>query len=480
MAFNEFEAVIGLEVHAQLLTKSKIFCYCENSFFANANSNLCPVCAGHPGALPVLNRGVVEMAIKAGLATRCQIQPLSVFARKNYFYPDLPKGYQISQYDRPLCTDGSLELTDGTSIGIQRIHLEEDAGKSVHLSGVSLVNLNRASIPLIEIVSKPELKTPEQAGEYLRQLHAILTTIGVNDGNLQEGSFRCDANVSVRPAGATTLGTRVEIKNLNSFRFVEKSIHYEIGRQVQTIRSGANVVQETRSFDSGKNITVSMRTKEEAQDYRYFPDPDLLPLRVELSWVERVRKVLPELPQDKTRRFISQFLLPQADASTLVRFHTLARIFEEVVALGLEPRIVANWVLGELKRHLKSNESEDEDSHFELPAHFTVAEFSKILMLVNSGCLSLSAAKQVFDQYYKEGGNAESIVEALGLAQVSDISQINKQIEEVLLAHPQVVSDYLSGKEKLFGFLVGATMKKMGGRANPSILNDLLKKRLSR
>ncbi|MGE4233886.1 MAG: Asp-tRNA(Asn)/Glu-tRNA(Gln) amidotransferase subunit GatB [Bacteriovoracia bacterium] len=489
----EFEPVIGLEVHAQLLTDTKVFCSCSTEFNAPTNTNICPVCAGHPGSLPVLNARAVEFAIRAGLATNCAIRHKSVFSRKNYFYPDLPKGYQISQYDEPLCEDGSLtieiggtpqkpELATQKQIRIQRIHMEEDAGKSVHASGYSLVNLNRAGTPLIEIVSHPDITSAEEAGQYLRKLRAILMYIGVCDGNMQEGSFRCDANISVKPVGSKTLGTRTEVKNVNSFRFVEKAIEYEINRQIQTIQSGGKVIQETRLFDSGKNVTVAIRTKEEAQDYRYFPEPDLITLRVDDKKIEAVKETLPELPDQKRDRFVSELGIPKYDANVITASKRLAEFFENAIdkatVSGDEKKKIAktasNYVMGELLRLLKEEGKEVEEAN--LP---DVKLFNDLLMMVLKGKINNNTGKQVFEELYKNGTDPTQYVEKQGLGQVSDTAALEEIISKVLSDNPGQLAEYKSGKEKLFGFFVGQVMKQMGGKANPSVVNDLLKKKLS-
>ncbi|MBI3543896.1 MAG: Asp-tRNA(Asn)/Glu-tRNA(Gln) amidotransferase subunit GatB [Deltaproteobacteria bacterium] len=472
----EFEPVIGLEVHAQLLTKSKLFCGCSTEFNAPANANVCPVCAGHPGTLPVLNAKAVEFALKAALALNCRVSPKSVFARKNYFYPDLPKGYQISQYDQPLCEEGHLdvELEGGVirRIGLTRIHMEEDAGKSVHQQGYSLVNLNRAATPLIEIVSKPEIRSPEEAGAYLRKLRAVLMYLDVCDGNMQEGSFRCDANVSVKPVGSPTLGTRAEIKNVNSFRFVEKAIEYEINRQIQLIQSGGKVVQETRTYDSGKNVTISMRGKEEAHDYRYFPDPDLVPIAVTEAQLAAARASLPELPDQKRDRFVG-LGIPAYDAAVITSSKRLAQFCEDAVAHCGEARAVANWVTGEMLRLLKQDEREVDDLTMK------PSDLGTLVKLIKAGTISNTIAKTVFEEMYKSGQGPESIVREKGLVQISDTSAILQAIDKVIAGNSSQVAEYRSGKDKVFGFLVGQVMKQMGGKANPGVVNELLKKRLT-
>ena len=481
MVFDgEFEPVIGLEVHAQLATKTKIFCSCSTAFNSPSNANICPICAGHPGVLPVLNRQALEFAIRAGLATQCRINSQSTFARKNYFYPDLPKGYQISQYDKPLCEDGFLKV-ENERIGIQRIHMEEDAGKSVHASGYSLVNLNRAGVPLIEIVSRPEIKSAQQAAQYLRKLHGILVAIKVNDGNLEEGSFRCDANVSVRPRGSKALGTRVEIKNVNSFRFVEKAIEYEINRQIQVIRSGAAVVQETRGFDSGKGVTTSLRSKEEAHDYRYFPDPDLPTLEVNSSWVQKILNELPELPDQKRDRYVRDLGISSADSEVIVSFNGLAPFFEEVVSMGSDPKEAAKWILGELLRLMKAR-SQENVGHDSWSSQETLQvkpdHLHQLIQLVRSGALSNNLAKQVFEEVFQTGQDPQSIVETKGLRQVSDSGAIEATIDRILDENSNQVQQYLAGKDKLLGFFFGLVMKQMGGKANPTIVNEVLKRKL--
>ncbi|MCM2278384.1 MAG: Asp-tRNA(Asn)/Glu-tRNA(Gln) amidotransferase subunit GatB [Oligoflexia bacterium] len=487
----EFEAVIGLEVHAQLSTQSKIFCGCrarlaDGTSVADAavNSNTCPVCAGHPGALPVLNRRVVEYALRAGLATNCRIRTTNVFARKNYFYPDLPKGYQLSQYEEPICEGGYLDVavseTETKRVRLQRIHMEEDAGKSVHFPGYSLVNLNRAGVPLIEIVSAPDLSTPAEAGAYLRSLHAIVTALGICDGNMQEGNFRCDANVSVRPRGARELGTRTEIKNVNSFRFVEKAIEYEIARQIQLVKGGGKVVQETRTYDSDRNLTLSMRSKEEAEDYRYFPDPDLLPVLLEEAWIEEIRRGLPELPEQKKARFIRDFGIAPADAAILVGSRELADFCEATIAelsrSGMEPRAAgkpaANWLVGELRR--LANEQGLEVSQ----SCLTPGHLADVVRLTQEQVISGQGAKTVIAEAWRTGETIASIVDAQGLRQVSDTGALVPAIDKVIAANPKQVAEFKAGKEKLLGFFVGQVMKETGGKANPALVGDLVRKRL--
>lgn len=491
----QYEAVIGLEVHAQLSTASKIFCGCRAKLpdghsvaDAAVNSNTCPVCAGHPGSLPVLNRKVVEFAIKAGLATNCRINKYNVFARKNYFYPDLPKGYQISQYDQPICEHGWLLIEIPTPEGpeggvkekkitIQRIHLEEDAGKNVHMAGFSLVNLNRSGVPLIEIVSAPELNTPEEAGAYLRTLHAVVTYLNICDGNMQEGNFRCDANVSIKPVGANKLGTRTEIKNVNSFRFVEKAIAFEIARQTEVLSSGGKIVQETRTYDSAKNITLAMRSKEEAHDYRYFPDPDLIPLKIEESWIEEIQKSLPELPEQKRIRFIKDFGLSRYDAWALTASKSLSDFFDQTLAVLLRShgershlaKFTANWLTGDILKLLNEESIEIWQSKLK-PDHL-----AELVQLIQTQVLSSTGAKQALSTAWKTGDSISSIVEREGLKQVSSTSELEPTIAKVIAAFPTQVADFRAGKEKLLGFFVGQVMKETGGKANPALLQTLIK-----
>jgi aspartyl-tRNA(Asn)/glutamyl-tRNA(Gln) amidotransferase subunit B len=482
---QEFEAVIGLEVHCQLATDSKIFCGCrartaEGKSVADTevNTNTCPVCAGHPGSLPVLNKKVVEYAIKAGLATNCKINLKNIFARKNYFYPDLPKGYQITQFDLPICENGHLNIETSRGpkrVSINRIHMEEDAGKNVHMTGFSVVNLNRAGVPLIEIVSGPDMRTSEEAGAYLRALHQVVTYLGITDGNMQEGNFRCDANVSVMPKGSTTLGTRAEIKNVNSFRFVEKAIEYEIARQIEVVNSGKKVVQETRLWDSQKNATFSMRSKEEAHDYRYFPEPDLIPLRIEQAWVEKIRGTLPELPEQIRAKYVADFGLSPHDAGVLTSSSSMARFFSATMAL-VPPacaKSVANLLIGEVSRVLNEKGIEIDQSKIS-PAH--IAEAAK---MQQASELSSTGAKQVITIALESGDDVSAIVEREGLKQVNDLSAFEPAIDQVIAANPSQVAEFRAGKEKLIGFFVGQVMKATGGKANPGMLQELIKKKLS-
>ncbi|MBI2645576.1 MAG: Asp-tRNA(Asn)/Glu-tRNA(Gln) amidotransferase subunit GatB [Deltaproteobacteria bacterium] len=468
-----YEPVMGLEVHAQLKTQSKIFCGCSTKFDAKENELTCPVCTGMPGCLPVLNKRAVEFAIKMALATHCNINEKSIFARKNYFYPDLPKGYQISQYDKPLAQKGVVEISiDGQvkKIRLHRIHMEEDAGKNIHGTISSYVNLNRAGIPLIEIVSEPDVRSSQEAGAYLRELRSMLRYLEVCDGNMEEGSFRCDVNVSVRPVGQKEFGTRCEVKNINSFRFVEKAIEYEIQRQIEVLESGAKVIQETRLWDSDQNKTFSMRSKEEAHDYRYFPEPDLLPLMIEQHWVEEIKRTLPELASEKKLRFMKMYQLSEYDASQLVQEKFLAQYFESVVELCKEPKLVSNWILSELLREFGPEQVAS--------CPMTPQHLGELLVLITNGTISGKIAKHVFGKMLETGQAPQAIVEKEGLVQVSDHVQIEALVIEVLKEQKAFVDKYLAGQTKLFGFFVGEVMKKSHGKANPAMVNEFLKKKL--
>jgi len=476
----EYEAIIGLEVHAQLLTESKIFCGCSTLFGAEPNTHTCPVCTGLPGSLPVLNKKVVEFTIKAALATNCRIAPRSQFARKNYFYPDLPKGYQISQYELPLATDGYIEIQmDGgkKKIGIQRIHMEEDAGKLIHdfssaREAHSYVDFNRTGVPLIEIVSAPDIRSPEEASAYLRKLRAILMFLDICDGNMEEGSFRCDANISLRPKGEKGLGVKTELKNMNSFRNVQKALDFEIRRQTALLDQGEKIIQETRLWDAARGVTASMRGKEEAHDYRYFPDPDLVPIVIDPAWVEEIRATLPELPDAKKERFIQEYGIPEYDAEVLTSSKPLANYYENCVRFFPQPKIVSNWIMSELLRELKKDEREIEECP--VPAENLAA----LLRLIDEGVISGKMAKSVFEEMYQTGQKAEEIVKAKGLSQLSDAEALTKLVEDILAAHPKEVAEYRQGKEKVFGFFVGQVMKATQGKANPRLVNEILKKKL--
>jgi len=473
----EFEPVIGLEVHAQLKTKSKIFCSCSTEFGAPPNTHVCPVCLGMPGVLPVLNKKVVDFALRMAIATGCRIAEISRFARKNYFYPDLPKGYQISQYELPIAEFGHIEIdVDGTrkKIGITRIHMEEDAGKLNHDPDrpLSHVDLNRTGVPLIEIVSEPDLRSPEEAGNYLRKLRSILRYIEICDGNMEEGSFRCDANISLRPKGSKALGVRTELKNLNSFKHVEKAIHYEIRRQQAILEEGGEVIQETRLWDPDSGKTHSMRDKEEAHDYRYFPEPDLLPLVIDEEWIRKVKEELPELPDDKTRRFAEQYKLSVDDAERLTSAKELADYFEECLKTFPEPRPVCNWITGNLLGLLNAIGKSIEQSPV------SAEHLGELLKLMKNGVISGKIAKTVFDEMAATGKPAKQIVEEKGLIQVTDATAIEEVVVKVLESSPKEVEAYRNGKKKLMGFFVGQVMKETRGKANPQLVNELLQKKL--
>lgn len=474
----QYEPVIGLEIHAQLLTASKIFCGCSTKFGASPNTNTCPVCLGMPGVLPVLNRQVVEFAMKMALATHCTIAPRSQFARKNYFYPDLPKGYQISQYEFPLARDGWVEIeTEGGTrrIRIHRIHMEEDAGKLIHdeFQPVSYVDFNRTGVPLLEIVSEPDLRTPEEAAAYLKTLREVLRYLEICDGNMEEGSMRCDANISLRPVGTEPLGVKTELKNMNSFRNVQRALEFEIRRQTALLQSGEEIVQETRLWDAARNVTLSMRGKEEAHDYRYFPDPDLVPIVVAPEWIETLRSEIPELPDAKRERFIGDYGLPPYDAQVLTSSKALANYFEAALRTFPQPKIVSNWIMSELLR-LLNRDNRDIEACPVAPENL-----AELLHLIDGGTVSGKIAKTVFEEMYATGKRARGVVEEKGLVQVKDEGAIEAVVEAVLAENPTEVALYRGGKDKLLGFFVGQIMKKTRGKANPKLVNEILLKKLS-
>lgn len=475
MSTRGFEAVIGLEIHAQLKTNSKIFSSDGTQFDAGDNENTSPISVGMPGTLPVLNQKVVELAIKAGLALNCQINKRSVFARKNYFYPDLPKGYQISQYDQPICEKGYLEIVVGEQprkINITRAHLEEDAGKSTHMGDATLLNYNRAGVALLEIVSEPEIKSAAEAAEYARTMRQILKYIDVCDGNLEEGSLRCDCNVSVRKIGETKLGTKVELKNINSFRFVEKAIDFEIDRQIDAIERGEKIIQETRLYDPDKNRTYSMRTKEDAQDYRYFPDPDLLPVVIDEKTIQAFKQELPELPIAMALRFQSQYGLPVYDSQILTEELPVAQYFEIAAKAAQNAKGASNWIMSELMRELKDAKIEITNSPITAPM------LADLITSVDKGLISGKMAKEVFAEMWATKKACQEIINSKGMAQISDRGAVEAIIDQVLAANPSQVAEYKAGKTKVIGFLVGATMKQSKGQANPDLVNQILLEKL--
>ena len=472
-----FEPVIGLEVHAQLKTSTKIFCACSTAFGALPNSHTCPVCLGMPGVLPVLNKKVVDYTLRMALATNCEIAAESRFARKNYFYPDLPKGYQISQYELPIAQHGFIDIEAGDGlrrIGITRIHMEEDAGKLGHdpHRPVSMVDFNRTGVPLIEIVSEPDIRTAEEAGAYLRQLRSIVRYLSICDGNLEEGSFRCDANVSIRPQGQAKLGTRTELKNLNSFKHVEKALIYEISRQKEILLDGGRIVQETRLWDPVKNKTNSMRGKEEAHDYRYFPDPDLLPLVIDSQWIQRTKDSLPELPDQKKKRFMEQFGLPAYDAGLLTSDRELADYFEAAVREFPQAKQVSNWIMGTLLGLLNAQDKSISQSPV------SASNLARLLALIDEGVISGKMAKTVFDEMARTGDSPSHIVTQKGLVQITDTQAIDAVVDQVVSGNPKEVAAYQNGKTKLMGFFVGQVMRATKGKANPKLVNEILKRKL--
>jgi len=475
----EWETVIGLEIHAQLATRSKLFSGAATAYGAEANTQACAVDLGLPGVLPVLNTRVIEMAIKFGLAIQAEIPPRSVFARKNYFYPDLPKGYQISQYESPIVRNGKVEiqLADGTSkiIGITRAHLEEDAGKSVHegFGSFTGIDLNRAGTPLLEIVSEPDLRSAQEAVSYMKKIHSLVRYLGICDGNMQEGSFRCDANVSVRPKGQKEFGTRTELKNLNSFRFIEQAINYEVGRQIDILEEGGRIIQETRLFDAHKNETRSMRSKEEANDYRYFPDPDLLPVTISRETIESIRRQLPELPDARKQRFMVQYSLPLYESEYLTSSIELADYYEAAAgAAVVDSKRLANVIMGDLMAAL----NRENKTISECP--ISPVMLNGLVRRMDDNTVSSSAAKQVFKAMWNGEGDADGIIEKKSLKQVTDTGAIEKIVDEIIAANPEQVNQYRAGKEKVLGFFVGQIMKKSQGKANPQQVNELLREKL--
>lgn len=472
-----YETVIGVEVHAQLRTNSKMFCGCGTTFGLSANSQTCPVCLGLPGSLPVINCTAVDMAVRAGLALNCTIDTNNQFARKNYFYPDLPKGYQISQYESPICRHGWIEIPDGSRtkrIRIRRAHLEEDAGKNIHETGTSgsHVDLNRAGTPLLEIVTEPDMGSADEVVAYLKGLRDILMYLEVCDGNMEEGSFRCEPNLSLRPVGQKEFGTKVELKNINSFRYVKDAVEYEIKRQTKVLSEGGTIRQETRLWNIERGETVVMRSKEEAHDYRYFPDPDLVPLKLDDEWIERLRTDLPELPALRTKRFVSAYGLPEYDATILTASKGMADYFEVCVKQFNQPKTVSNWVMGELTRELNNSRTAISESPI------TPERLVSLLQMVDKGTISLKVAREIFPEFYSSGKAPEQIVQEKGLTQVSDEETLAKIIEEVLGKNPGQVAQFKEGKQQVLGFLVGQVMKASGGKANPGKVNELLRKRL--
>lgn len=477
MTETKFETVIGLEVHVELHTKSKIFCGCATSFGAEPNSNTCPVCLGHPGTLPVLNRQAVEYAMKAAMALNCKIGSVSKFDRKNYYYPDSPKAYQISQYDQPIGEHGYIDIeVDGKlkRIRINRVHLEEDAGKLTHVMGGSLVDFNRVGTPLIEIVSEPDLSSPEETYAYLEKLKAIMEYCDVSDVKMEQGSLRCDANVSIRPIGQAELGTKAELKNMNSFRGVVRGLEYEIARQIDVVESGGKVVQETRRWDEAQGRTFSMRSKEEAHDYRYFPDPDLVVVHIDDEWQERVRASIPELPDARKSRYMNEMGLSAYDAGVITSSIQLADLFEESLQYTDDAKAAANWIMGELLGYLNANNMELSDSKL------TGKGLGEMVGLIEKGTISNKIAKTVFKMMLETGKSPQAIVEEQGLVQISDEGAILEIVDRIIAANPQSVADYQAGKEKAIGFLVGQVMKETRGKANPALVNKLMTDRLNK
>ncbi len=469
----EYEAVIGLEIHVQMDTQTKLFCSCKVEFGAEPNTNVCPICLGMPGSLPVLNRKAVEYAVRASLALNCEVHIESIFARKNYFYPDLPKGYQISQYEKPIATNGYLEfeLPDGTErrVRIRRLHMEEDAGKNIHEGSKSYVDLNRAGTPLMEIVTEPDLRTPEEARVFLENLRNIMRYIGVSRADMEKGQLRCDINVSIRPKGSQELGTRTEIKNVNSFRFVQKALEYEIERQIKLVSEGGKVEQETRTFDPATGKTFTMRTKEEAEDYRYFPDPDLLPLKLEESWIEEIRSTMPELPHQRLERLLSHYGISEYEAKIFVQNKDLGDFFETAVSHLNEPKLIANWLMNDLLGLLNEKQIPLEESPV------SPEGLAELVKLIKENVISTKIGKEVIKEMVETGKSASQIVEEKGLKQITDESAIRQIVEEVVAQFPEEADRYRQGEEKLIGFFVGQVMKATKGKANPKLVNQLLR-----
>jgi aspartyl-tRNA(Asn)/glutamyl-tRNA(Gln) amidotransferase subunit B len=477
MLSDKYEAVIGLEVHAQLLTSSKAFCSCSTKFGLPPNTNVCPVCLGMPGTLPVLNKKVVEFAVKLGLATNCKIRRYSIFARKNYFYPDLPKGYQISQYEEPICYDGyvEIELKEGVKkkIRLRRIHMEEDAGKSIHDQDIdTLIDINRCGVPLLEIVTEPDIRTPQEAALYLAKIRQLVQYLDICDGNMEEGSLRCDANVSVRLKGETKLGTKTEVKNMNSIKNVEKALEYEINRQIQILESGGTIIQETLLWDASTGVVKPMRSKEEAHDYRYFPEPDLVPVVVSEEWIEEIRKTIPELPEQRRDRFIRQYGLPKYDAEVLTSSKELANYYEECVKFTNDFKSASNWIMVEVLKIL--NDRQIDITEFKVEPRF----LAELINLVNEGKINQATAKKVLEEISHTGEEPISVIERQGLMQISDEDFIMEAVLKVLEQNKENVERYLAGKDKLFGYFVGEVMKLTKGKANPKLVNEILKRKL--
>ncbi len=477
-AAQKYESVIGLEVHVQLLTQTKIFCGCSTKFGAPPNTNVCPVCLGLPGALPVLNRRAVEFAVLASMALNCQVRETSIFARKNYFYPDLPKGYQISQYDRPLAEHGWIDLAEGRRIGITRLHLEEDAGKSLHegfpdSANFTAIDLNRSGTPLVEIVSEPDMRSPDEAFEYLTRLKEIILYTGVSDCNMEEGSLRCDANVSIRPRGQAAFGTKTEIKNVNSFRFIREALHYEIGRQIEVVEGGGKITQETRLYNANEGRTYSMRSKEEAHDYRYFPEPDLLPLVVSAERQAEIRKQLPELPEGRRRRMVAEYAITEYDAQVLTASRGMADQFEEAARAAKNAKRVANLVQGELMGRLKARNLEIEQS----PISMKGVAFSADLL--EEGAISSKILKDLYDKAFAANEDFPAVYEREKPQQITDASAIEKIVQEVIAANPKQVEQYRAGKTTILGFFVGQVMKATKGQAKPELVNEVVARQLA-